>query len=141
MGTRADFYTRNEKSMEYLGSIAFDGYEIDDNVLQAKTEQSFREELAKFFSDRNDYSVPEQHGWPWPWNDSRTTDYSYVFENGKVLASNWGRALYDPLIQQADENGGDEQDEQKLDNFWPDMSALKNVRFDKGSGLLIIAHK
>ena len=32
MGTRADFYIGSGKDAEWLGSVAFDGYEWDDNA-------------------------------------------------------------------------------------------------------------
>jgi len=139
MGTRADFYIRKEESMEYMGSIAWDGYEIDEYVLESKTEEDFRTNIQKFLSERDDSSTPAEHGWPWPWNDSRTTDYSYVFMAGKVWGSNWGYPLFDPLKPESEED--EQEDDQKLENFWPDMSPYKRVRMDKGSGLIVITSK
>jgi len=149
MGTRADFYIRKEGSMEYLGSIGWDGYpsgviEYGEKMLKATTEKEFRDELNAFFLKRNDVSVPGLHGWPWPWEDSCTTDYSYVFEGNKVMVSNWGYPLFDPLfdplIEQKDEDES-EDEERKLENFWPDMSPYKRVRMDKGSGLIVLTAK
>jgi ABC-type glycerol-3-phosphate transport system substrate-binding protein len=137
MGTRADFYIRNEKSepkMEWLGSIAWDGYEID-GVEKATTEEEFRTMLKKFFDERDDVTLPED-GWPWPWDDSRTTDYSWVFEKGKVWASQFGYSLYDPQNPPEDEP---HEDETKLSNFWPDMRERKNVRIGgKKSGTILV---
>lgn len=138
MGTRADFYIRNENvepKMQWLGSIAWDGYEVD-GVETATTEQEFREKLSAFFSKRDDVTLPEQ-GWPWPWNDSRTTDYSWIFENGKVMASIFGYPLFDPLVEQ-DDDEDDSNDEQKLVGYFPDMTDIKNVTFGKGSGIIVI---
>lgn len=41
MGTRADFYVRKDSQMEYLGSIAWDGYPsgIDEAVLRSTDEK------------------------------------------------------------------------------------------------------
>jgi len=142
MGTRADFYTRNEKSetkMDWLGSIAWDGYPdgIEQPLLKAKTEKSFKKALSNFFKDRTDVTLPKD-GWPWPWDDSRTTDYAYIFENGKVMASCFGDQLFDPLNAEPDND-----EELKIDsNYFPDMSGIKNVQLGAAkSGLMIFASK
>jgi hypothetical protein len=98
LGTRADFYIGKGKEAEWLGSIAWDGYPdgIDDDVLSATSEESYREAVTKFLTSRDDRTLPEQ-GWPWPWTNSRTTDYSYWFFDNKVSTSCFGHALYDPL--------------------------------------------
>ncbi len=108
MGTRADFWTRDNKGkMDWLGSIGWDGYPdgIDDSLLKSKNIQQFKKEVKKFLTDRmkdctvcngtqqdptgkhsicfecptKDSTFPEE-GWPWPWETSRTTDYAYVFD-------------------------------------------------------------
>lgn len=137
MGTRADFYVRNENAepkMQWLGSIAWDGYSVDDSILKATTEEDFKSALQKFLADRDDATHPET-GWPWPWNDSRTTDYSYIFENGKVMASNFGYPLYDPIAEHQDE--GEDDDEPKMENYFPDMKNVQNITFGKRSGVII----
>ena len=135
MGTRADFYVRSEESMEWLGSIAWDGYPdgIDKPVLKAKSEDEFRVNVEGFLLIESGATFPKD-GWPWPWNDSRTTDYSYIFQDGKVMASNFGYELFDPLKEQ------EESDEtSKMDNYFPDMSHLKNVQLSgPRSGLIVL---
>lgn len=136
MGTRADFYVRKEKAVEWLCSIAWDGYPdgIDKPVLEATTEEQYRESLEQFVKDREDLTRPEM-GWPWPWQSSRNTDYSYYFDNGKVKCSNWGRPFFDPLVDK-NEPVTLERDE---DVEWlPDMSAIQKIDFGARSGLLII---
>lgn len=136
MGTRADFYikkTTDEKPV-WVGSIAWDGHpeSIDEPVLRATNETEFTNGLKAFFSERNDVTLPER-GWPWPWEDSRTTDFSYILmPEGKVMASCFGHPLFDPF------SDNDQEDTIKMVDFFPDMSAFKNVRYDKGSGLIII---
>jgi hypothetical protein len=76
MGTRADFYAGRGKDAEWLGSIAWDGQDIPDEIRYAHDEVMFRREVAEFLSGRDDSTVPEK-GWPWPWNTSATTDCSY----------------------------------------------------------------
>lgn len=132
MGTRADFYVRKDTGdMEWLGSIALDGNPagIDTQVLDADREEAFKYQVAKFI-EREDGTNPYM-GWPWPWDDSRTTDYAYIFENGKVMASYFGGSLFDPL------EPDDEEGESKLKNYFPDMKDVKNVTFGQRSGLII----
>lgn len=137
MGTRADFYVRNDNQMEWLGSIGWDGYPsaIDDALLGANTEDDFRSSVSKFFDDRDDVTLPDR-GWPWPWDDSRTTDYSYIFEIGKVMASSFGSPLFDPTLPEPEDNEND--NEEKMKDYFPNMAYWKNVRFDDASGLIII---
>jgi len=92
MGTRADFYIGKGKEAKWIGSIAYDGHRerIDDDVLKAKTENEFLDSVKKFFKGRNDVTLPED-GWPWPWDDSSTTDCSYWFFDGCVYEEDDGR--------------------------------------------------
>ncbi len=88
MGTRADFYIGRGANAEWLGSIAWDGYPsgIPASLLNAPSEEAFRRELALFAEKREDWTAPEQ-GWPWPWDNSQTTDYAYAFDGGVRAAS------------------------------------------------------
>lgn len=97
MGTRADFYVGRGKSAEWLGSIAWDGYPkgIDKQLLDCTGEAAYRH-AVKAFLTKNDGILPEA-GWPWPWEDSFTTDYAYAFENEKVWATD-GPLWFDPTV-------------------------------------------
>lgn len=142
MGTRADFYIRKEKTMEWLGSIDWDGHpeSIDEPLLKATTEHEYRQEVTRFFNnDRDDVTLPE-NGWPWPWEDSRTTDFAYIFENGKVMGSNFGYPLFDPINLPTEEDDSDEE-LGKMDDYFPNMKHIQNVNFGKGSGLVIVQSK
>jgi hypothetical protein len=135
MGTRADFYVRKESQMKWLGSIAWDGYPdgIEEKILNAKTESEYESEVDSFLKNEDSATFPDE-GWPWPWDDSRTTDYSYIFDNGKVMASCFGYSLFDPLKDKEETD-----DEQKMDGYFPDMKDVKNVKLGgPGSGLIII---
>jgi hypothetical protein len=118
MGTRADFYIKEGKKLEqkdWIGSIAWDGYPsgIDTAIKEARSSDDFKKAIAKLFKEREDVTLPEE-GWPWPWDDSGTTDYAYVF-NSKSSKVTWKRMEY------------------------PDMSGIKKVKFGgKGSGLIVI---
>lgn len=142
MGTRADFYVR-QGSMKWLGSKAYNGYpdEIPEKVLKAGTAEEFEAETEAFLRTQDDATFPAE-GWPWPWNDSCRTDYAYIFEHGKVMASCFGRKLFDPL--KYEEEGWEEDEDveeyyKKIEGYFPDMSAIKNVKLGgNGSGLMVI---
>lgn len=119
MGTRADFYSQSGKQLQqkdWIGSIAWDGYPrgIPAQIKKAKTEKEFIKECKKFFKNREDVSLPKD-GWPWPWNDSSTTDYAYVFYKGNV---SWRPRIY------------------------PDMTKIKKVAIGSNkSGLIIFVKR
>lgn len=106
MGTRADFYVGKGKTAEWQGSIAWDGHpeRINSAILQAKTAKAFKARVHTFVSKRDDGTLPHQ-GWPWPWENSRVTDYSYWFIAGKVWASYFGGPFFDPLLPEPDFDG------------------------------------
>jgi hypothetical protein len=99
MGTRADFYIETKKGLEFLGSIGWDGYPsgIDVSVLFSDTGKEYKAAVTKFLAGREDASLPKRDGWVWPWENSNTTDYAYVFSKGKVLCSNFGSGLFNAL--------------------------------------------
>lgn len=132
MGTRADFYVGRGKSAEWLGSIAWDGYPTGDKagIFRSETEEVYRQEVAAFLV-REDGTVPSM-GWPWPWNDSQTTDYAYAFDCGKVYGSDFGHAWFDPLLPQPDVEVDTNKEE------FPDMTEVKNVTWGKRSGVIIM---
>ena len=119
MGTRADFYVGIGKDAEWLGSVAFDGYEWeedgDSRIAKATTEKEYRAAVAEMLGSRDDATLPEM-GWPWPWNDSNTTDYAYAFKNGTVKAIT-------------------------EDVEWPDMSAIRKPTIGVRSGLIVVIGK
>jgi hypothetical protein len=157
MGTRADFYVGRGEQAEWLGSIAWDGYPDGisltsaeretrfgistakhydwpngEHLFDAATELEFRERVRQFFANREDITLPEQ-GWPWPWETSHTTDYSYAFDAGTVYACCFGHRWYranDPALNE-DETEGKEA-------VFPDMTARQNVTFGKRSGVMVL---
>ena len=116
MGTRSDFYVGVGKNAEWLGSVAWDGYEWgeDENcqLMKATTESEYRMAVSGIAKARDDWTAPEQ-GWPWPWDDSNTTDCAYAFHGGKT-----------EYITE--------------DREWPDMSGRKNIALGKRSGIILI---
>jgi hypothetical protein len=111
MGTRADFYVGKGVNAEWIGSVAWDGYEWrdrlkdgdNDEITSAKTEKEYRDRVASLLAARNDGTTHDM-GWPWPWDDSRTTDCAYCFVDGHLEPYSWGCPL-------------DSEDEQEWPNF------------------------
>lgn len=140
MGTRADFYVGRGTEAEWLGSIAWDGYPagIDDAVLLSDTDEEYRRKVAEFLA-REDGTLPEM-GWPWPWDDSGTTDYAYAFEGAKVYASSFGHAWFE--VDTLAENGGDPEAEEHGADLgksatFPNMADRSAVTLGKRSGLIV----
>lgn len=133
MGTRADFYVGTGPTAEWLGSIAYDGYRIDEMkaaadakddedraswaVKSATDETGYRRAVAALLAVKGDATLPEQ-GWPWPWIDSHTTDYAYAFVDGACKTFPWGKGVE-----------------------WPDMTARQNVTFGDRSGIMLLVGK
>jgi len=134
MGTRADFYSED---MTWLGSIAWDGHpdSIDIDLLRSTSDAVYRANVARFLAGRNDSTLPER-GWPWPWDDSGTTDYAYALRTGAVHASGFGGPWF-AVDPDADYFGESEEPTGDPAEF-PNMADRKNVRYDEGSGVMIL---
>lgn len=151
MGTRADFYIRkreDEKTiMEYLGSVAFDGYpegfsnQAGITALTSHNEAEFKAAVLEILNSRDDASLPEKHGWPWPWNDSLLTDFAYVFDGGDVHGFCFGRPfdLQKRLSDGDSDNDLEEEETDKIGGYFPDMAGIKNVDYERRSGLIVIS--
>lgn len=139
MGTRADFYEKKQEAeLEWLGSIAFDGYidGIAPSLLGATSAEKFHGELDQFFGGRDDVTFPKE-GWPWPWDTSDTSDCAYCF-NGERVVYYLGNAEWGEPINW-------DEDEKKMPHpcTWihavPNMKERKNVTRGKRSGLIVIS--
>jgi hypothetical protein len=98
MGSRADFYIDNGGDMTWLGSMFKDGHpwNIPIVLLAQVNPTMFTEQLYEYF----DTVEHVDHKWPWPWEDSRMTDYSYILdcERGQVVAFTMQeKMIFDPL--------------------------------------------
>lgn len=136
MGTRADFYIGRGKTAEWLGSIAWDGHPsgINHDVLWAATLPEYKAAIKTFLAGRNDDATLPEQGWPWPWEDSCTTDYAYAFDDGKVYASCFGRGWW----LSTDIESDDDTAEEKTCVF-PNMKDKQNVTLGKRSGVIVLA--
>lgn len=137
MGTRADFYVGRGLTAEWLGSTAWDGYPsgFDADLFQHTSESSWRDAVKTLLASRKDGTVPEK-GWPWPWEDSQTTDYAYAFDGDKVWASCFGGAWFDPNLPEPDEDDEGPEGYRKVAVF-PNMRSRQKVTFGERSGIKI----
>lgn len=151
MGTRADFYVGRGPDAEWLGSIAWDGQEVG-RIRDATSEGNFRTFVAAFLAERDDATLPSQ-GWPWPWNDSGTTDCVYAWDGPMDSAGVWEVQGYPQKewVSQAALEAWQRSCDGKEPHEWsdgpvadggpcvfPDMSARKNVTLGQRSGLIIV---
>lgn len=141
MGTRADFYVDRGEDAEWLGSIAWDAYPsgiAEHHVIECETEEDYRAAVTKMLEERDDATKPEQ-GWPWPWDDSCTTDYAYAFDGGRVWSCPFGHGWLLATEDEPDEETpeGEEFWAQKQVTF-PNMKSIQNVDFGKRSGIMIV---
>jgi hypothetical protein len=148
MGTRADFYLGRGKAARWLGSVAMDGYpdgEAFVAVKDAAAPEEWRAKVAALLAGGRYATVPEM-GWPWPWSNSRLTDYAYAFDGGKVYASNFGGPWYCPGAGEEEPTHPAHGDEERkvhpcLDGRlveFPDMTSVQKVDYGERSGLLIL---
>ena len=149
MGIRCDFYVGRGADAEWIGSVAWDGYPEggDDRgdyaeVWAAKDEREFRLRVGAVLARRDDSTLPE-HGWPWPWKDSHTTDWAYAIDGGVVHASCFGQpwiavGAYLALDEEGQEAycNGEAPDDQKP--VFPDMKHVQNTTFGRRSGVTLI---
>lgn len=142
MGTRADFYLGKGRDAEWLGSIAWDGDEIDNQIREAASPEAYRHAVESFLKTRDDATFPKD-GWPWPWADSGTTDCSYWFFDDQMWSALGRPDRYVPWLE---ERRVDKSDDAAVERMmegrelieFPDMSARKRVTFGKRSGLIVL---
>jgi hypothetical protein len=108
MGTRADFYIGVNKPV-WIGSIHQDGepWFIPCKILVQNNATMYEETVVDFLTMKKGIIESIGDHWPWPWEDSRLTDYSYFFSKkyGAVYAySRTDKVMFYPLkIMQGDD--------------------------------------
>lgn len=108
MGTRADFYI-GIRDPKWIGSIYQDGipWNIPCKILVQNNAVMFEETVVEFLMKKKAVIESMGHPWPWPWEDSRMSDYSYLFSKayGAVYAYSMTEKIYfHPLrIMQGDD--------------------------------------
>lgn len=141
MGTRADFYVGRGESAEWLGSIACDGYPdgVPMDVRRANTEEEYRAAVAAFFSVDPDFVSLPADGWPWPWEDSRTTDYAYAFDGGQVYAAGFGHRWWP--ADEPEPNDDDDGEERPKECVFPKMDTSRFRRPGTAASGVIVASR
>ena len=137
MGTRADFYIGKGRDANWLGSVGMDGNPEDiarhlslDLSQTIASENDWVESVNMVFTAHPEHTLPEM-GWPWPWDDSNTTDYAYTYDEGKVWVSCFGTRWVSLRWALEEEDAWDKMEGSQL--ALPDMSAIKNIRYDSGN--------
>lgn len=144
MGTRADFYLGRGRDAVWLGSFAWDGDPATvatrlslDAGQHIASEADWRESVAAMLKATADATYPEM-GWPWPWEDSTTTDYAYawVHPEAEVMVSCFGSPWVElPVVLATPDDWVDTRTSPAV---FPNMKAIQNVRWDEGSGVIVI---
>src|ERR1700677_2723737 len=90
VGTRADFYVGRGLDAQWIGSGSHDGYPCHPGiplaVRAASSAAAFRAAVARLLdrTEARGTAMRPERGWPWPWADSRASDYGYFYERGAV---------------------------------------------------------
>jgi hypothetical protein len=138
MGTRADYYVGRGKDAEWIGSSGWDGYpgcKDLEPVVTATSEETFRAAVEQRIGA--DDGTHAADGWPWPWDDSRTTDYAYAFDGGQVWISCFGSGWM--MFAEATRADDDDSPPKAKTAVFPNMKERKNVQFGgKRSGLIVV---
>jgi hypothetical protein len=165
MGTRADFYLGRGTEAKWLGSIAWDGdpnHGHPEKLLKVKSKEKFLKVLKDIEKGVDHWTSPEQ-GWPWPWEDSCTTDFSYAWHKGKVWITCFGMGWITTKELRAHGKAATKEEKryekwvaegkdpddfvwEVPDSPWvdgkkvpfPNMKTVQNVALGKRSGLLVI---
>lgn len=109
MGTRADFWIEGENTMEWIGSVAYDGHpENFVEEFKITDVEEFRERIRSFIAGVDHGTLPER-GYPFGWSETLRSDHVYVFREKynkvyEALPSHWDtsytRGIYiDPLTE------------------------------------------
>jgi len=135
MSTKADFYVGRDTEAEWMGSIAWDGtpVAIPKVIREATSEEEFREQVARFLKNRSDAATATQ-GWPWTWDSSYGTNYTYAFAEGKVWTCHYGSSWWDAMRPEPEHTSL-----KRKGAILPDMSNhRKRTAGPKGQGILIV---
>ncbi len=104
-----------------------------------RDEEQWRQCISDELGRRDDATKPDE-GWPWPWDDSQTTDYAYAFDGGKVWGSCFGHAWFE-IDRSSERYGEPDSDLEDGKVVFPDMSERKNVRYDNASGAIFLTRR
>jgi hypothetical protein len=99
---KADFYIASGPFSRWIGSSYINGdpVSIPYEILLSSNKVEFEENVIEFLKKRKSAISSNDDQWPWLWEDSQGTDFSYIFflEFNKVFASELGGSLFDPIV-------------------------------------------
>lgn len=126
MGTRADFYVGQGINAEWIGSIQYNGYkeairDSNSSFFLARTEKTFRRNVSALIAHPDYGGVLPANGWPWLWDTSHDTDYTYAWTPYGILCSRFGNIWTAPRQQPAPPITG-------YIAVFPDMAAKRKVQ-------------
>lgn len=139
MGTRADFYVGIGANAEWIGSTSYDGDPrgLGAGPLGASSETEFRAAVEEMLADPDLLTTRPEEGWPWPWRDSRTSDYAYAWDPERGAVASGGRAWVTKR-QLEDDSDCIYVGPKLLDDEVPDMSKHKKADVFAKSGLMFL---
>jgi len=100
MGTRADFYVEKYDRLMWIGSLFKDGdpIKIPTDILIQINPTIYEEMVVDFLEEKDSAIRSNGDRWPWPWKDSRMTDYAYLFTADQVIGyESYGGKLFNPV--------------------------------------------
>lgn len=101
MSSKADFYIGMGPSAEWLGSVHRCGelWALSTNILIQSSRVMYEELVTEYIELCKGIVAEHVCQWPWPWDDSRMTEYTYIFlpTRNKVYMSVMGEMLVDPI--------------------------------------------
>lgn len=140
MGTRADFFVGIGPNAEWIGSTSYDGdrHGWGRGPLAATSEAEFRAAVEEMLSNPQALTTRPEEGWPWPWNDFRTSDYAYAWDPARgIPVASSGRTWVTVAEMEADSDciyTG----ERLRDDEVPDMRKVPRGDVMGKSGLMIL---
>lgn len=139
MGTKSDFYLGFGIDALWLGSIAWDGHpaKIPQSIINAKSQQEYIHAVKSFIKERPDGTdgLNPNSSWPWIWDTSQETHYSYSFDGNRVVVSHFGG----PWTNMNRPIGFELPTHPK--QTFPDMSERRSCIMGAESGLLFLPGK
>ena len=98
---KADFYVGVGRQADWIGSVAKCGeiWAVSTPILLQVNKTMYEELVIEYINFCEGIVANHVCQWPWPWADSKMTDYSYIFipEHEKVYMSIEGGDLLDPI--------------------------------------------
>ncbi len=98
---KADFYVGTGRKADWIGSVNRCGeiWAISTPILLQVNRTMYEEMVIEYINFCEGVVANHVCQWPWEWQDSRMTDYSYIFvpDHAKVYMSIEGGDLLDPI--------------------------------------------